>query len=770
MIRKASKLIITLGLSVGILSSVCLGVALGERILESPRPTSTVSTQLPDVNKYDTDLSVTHLDVFFKTDFQSNNVYTVVKASLENFSENTVDRAEFLLCPGMNYSDLSADIKHIYFLDRNERKDVKYAVRRVEDNGGKEWDIYVVSFERPVRPGEKLGFEFEYTIKGKPDYSSAPICKSNGGLKELFLKGDDWFYCPEVYVKSKRNVRPRTYRPSWKLSMEYPVGYVAVADGDPVRREERDGVVKEEWKSLMNGIPYVFINKYMVQRRSERGVTLEIYAPDEELLRKGAEKLDDYARIFNLYVELYGHPGSSIYRIVGSSALEGRGGMSTVMGQVVWMHSLDDTSLIAHEMAHTWWGKLIDNYGEGTKFLDEAMAEFSSRYVRRRLGEENCLSDNWIHTEKRRYFCPDFAVSDTWKWPPLIQQEGYSPGSVTAQNYHRGPLVLNQIRLILSDEVFFKCLKAFAAKYRGKRVNIYDFIDTINRVSGKDMTSELKGLLWSTGYASYRLAGFQSEKENGGYRTTVAIQNGGEYGLTCPLLLKMRGGEKREVFIVAAKDEKEFAFTTEEKVIGVVIDPELTTFQYHPEQKTRLWMAIKPEGMLNRVWYGKSYMYYSIGEYKKAIDTITEFFSIRQKKAENTEKAGKMFKPSAAYLFMRGVYYLALDGREHAEEDIKAAFPYMLEALQQGESVGPPSAFYTVGAIPEKDLDQYLTLLEQIAGREFSLETGLDEETKKRKVQEWKRWWEKEGKYQKLNLSALKERFERPKEIPSRSQ
>ncbi|MHC4352389.1 MAG: M1 family aminopeptidase [Planctomycetota bacterium] len=687
---------------------------LAEQIVESPRPASTVSMQLPDENKYDTDLSITRLDISLRTDFESNTVDTVVKASVENFSENTVDRAEFLLCPGMNYSDLSAEIKHIYLLHRNVRKDVKHNVRSVDDNGGKEWDIYIILFERPVRPGEKFGLEFDYTMKGKPDQSSAPICQSKEGLKELFLKGDDWFWCPELYVKSKPNVRPRTYRPSWKLSMEYPAGYVAVADGDPVRREERDGVVKEEWKSLMNGIPYVFINKYMVQRRSERGVTLEVYAPDEELLKKGAERLDDYAKILNLYVELYGHPGSSVYRIVGSSALEGRGGMSTVMGQVVSMHSLDDTSLIAHEMAHTWWGKLIDNYGEGTKFLSEAMAEFSSRYVRRRLGEENCLGNNWIHTEKRRYFCPDFAVSDTWKWPPLIQQEGYSRGSVTAQNYHRGPLVLNQIRLILGEEVFLKCLKAFATKYRCKTVNIYDFIDTINRVSGKDMTSELEGLLWSTGYASYRLAGFQSEKENGAYRTTVTIQNGGEYGLTCPLLLRMRGGEKREVFIVAGKDEEEFAFTSEKKVIGVVIDPELTTFQYHPEQKMRLWMAIKPERMLNRVWYGKSYMYYSVGEYNKAIDTITEFFSMRQKKAESTEKADKMFKPNAAYLFMRGVYYLALDDREHAEEDIKGAFPYMLDALQQGESVGPPCAFYTVGAIPEKDVDQYLALLRSI--------------------------------------------------------
>lgn len=725
--------------------------------------TSMVATQLPHENIYDTDLSITHLDISFKTDFEGNNVETVAKASIENFSGNTVDRAEFWLCPGMNDRDFGADVKHIYRLGGNEKQDLTYTMRTTEDiySKGNEWEIYEVFFERPILPGEKLELEFEYTMTGKPDHSSTPIAQSKDGLKELYLRGDDWVWCPSLYVKTKKRVFPRLYKPSWKLSMEYPAGYVAVADGELLRREETEGVVKDEWKSLMNGIPRVFISKYKVERWSGQGVTLEVYAPDEELLKKAADKFDDYARIFNLYVELYGHPGSSIYRVVGSAAQEG-GGMATAMGQVVSRHSLEDTSLIAHEMAHTWWGKLIGSYGEGSKFLSEAMAEFSKRWALRTLGEEDLLSASWIRLEKRRYFCRHFAVSDTWNWPPLIQQEGYNPNAVTAQNYHRGPLVLNQIRLTLGDEVFFKCLKAFATKYKNKAVNIYDFIDTINRVSGRDMTSELKGLLWSTGYPSYRLAGFESTKVDGGYRTKVRIQNEGEYGLTCPLLLKMRRSEQREDFKVEGGKEKEFVFTTEDEVTDIVIDPDLTTFQYHPDQKARLWQALKPAGLLNWVWYGKSYMYYSIGEYEKAIDTITEYFSsfMEQRRAKSIEEIAEMFKLNAAYLFMRGVYYLALDDREHAEEDIKMAFPYMLDAMEQGESIGPPGAYYTVGAIKEKDLDQYLALLKLIAGREFSFEKGLDDGAKKRKLERWKRWWEKEGKHQKLDLRALKERFE----------
>lgn len=729
-----------------------------EQIVESPRPTSTVSMQLPDENKYDTDLSITRLDIFVKTDFQSNNVDTVVKASVENFSDNPVDTAEFWLCPGMNDRDLSADIKHIYFLDKDGKKDLKYTVREIEGRNFKR--IHVVSFERPVKPGEKLELEFEYTMKGKPDHSSAPIWQSKDRVKELFLRGD-FHWCPTFYVESKKDVFPRLYRPDWKLSIEYPAGYVGVADGELVRREEKDGVVKEEWKSLINNYPQVFISKYKLERRTGEGVTLEIYAPDEELLKEGSDKFDDYAKIFNLYIDLYGHPGSSIYRIIASPSLEG-GALGLAMGLVMDKELLDGTQYVAHEMAHTWWGTLVTSYGEGSKFLREAMAEFSSAYAMSHLGAEIDGESRFLYIRRRR-FCFYIGIANPPKLRPLIQQEGYDAAKVTMENYRKGPLVLNQIRLILGDEVFFQCLKAFLTKHRGKTVNIHDFINTINRLSGRDMTSDLKNLLWSAGYPSYRLVGFESVKKDGGYRTKVRIHNEGEYGLSCPLLLKMKGGGKREMFKVDGKDEGQFVFTTDEKVIDVVIDPELTAFQYHPQQRARLWMSVKPRSFRNWIWYGKSHMYYLVGEHKKAISTITEYFSrsMERKKYKNIEELVDGSSLNAAYLFMRGIYYLALDDREHAEKDIELAFPPMLEALL-GMLTKPSwqlTAYRCAGVIPEEDLDQYLALLSQIAGRELSFEVGLDEEKKKQKVGEWKQWWEKKGKYQKLDISTLKERF-----------
>jgi hypothetical protein len=215
---------------------------------------------------------------------------------------------------------------------------------------------------------------------------------------------------------------------------------------------------------------------------------------------------------------------------------------------------------------------------------------------------------------------------------------------------------------------------------------------------------------------------------------------------------------------VDSKQEKDFVFTTTHKMIDVVIDPDMTALQYHPEQKLRLWKAMLKvmDGYGNNEAYGKSYIYCAQGEFKKAVDPISDYLrkAVTREKVKSIDELLKKDSFLAAYVFMRGVFYLGLDDLQHAEEDVRSAFPYMLRAMVHKESVRVPSAYYEVGAIAQKDLSEYLALLELIAGREFLFENGLDEPAKKQKVEEWHQWWEKEGRQSKLDLGPLKVRCE----------
>ncbi len=746
-------------------------VRLTGRLESLPYSVGAQAGQLSPTNSYGTGLLITHLDISLKTDFRSNSVPAVVLATLENTSPKPLDKAAFHLCTTGNDRHFRADVRRIQFLEETGEKQLQYIIREVPDPGIKDrqTSIYEVPFSRPVRPGERVRLRFEYTMAGQPDHSGAPIEQSKKGIKEIYLRGGDYRWCPSLYRERKTTITPDRLIPTWTLIMESPKGYVAVTDGELVRRGETNDWAIDEWKSLSPGVPHLYVGPYQVASRTFDGVTFEIYAPDGQRLQKAAAHLEKYARMFNLYSELYGNLGLRTYRIVCSSVAGV--GVGFISGQTIDLSMMNDTLHVAHEMAHAWWGHWFSPHGPGFKFLTEAMAEFSARWVvlcafpdeDRRF--DDSLADDFIVGWKQRQFCCYFPVTEpVWRSPvPLIPQpqESYDP---YFWNYNWGPLVVNHVRLVLGNETFFRCLKSFLGQYGGKRAGIEEFIQTIQTVSGIDMTAELRGLLWTTGCASYRAAGFASVKTGEGYRTSVRIQNEGDYGLTCPLLLKTIGGDTRGTFKVDGKQEKEFVFTTAYKVIDVVIDPDLTALQYHPEQKLRLWRALlgAMESYGNNEAFGKSYIYYALGEPRKAVNPISDYLrdSIKREKVNGIDELLKKSSFCAPYVFMRGVFYLGLDDFERAEEDVKSAFPYMLRALVHKDSVRVPGAYYEVGAITQKDLGEYLKLLGLITGREFSFGSDLDESAKKRKVEKWQQWWAKEGKHQKLDLGALKERCE----------
>ena len=94
-----------------------------------------------------------------------------------------------------------------------------------------------------------------------------------------------------------------------------------------------------------------------------------------------------------------------------------------------------------------------------------------------------------------------------------------------------------------------------------------------------------------------------------------------------------------------------------------------------------------------------------------------------------------------------------MNDKENAEKDIKFAIPFLFDSLTDERTI---SMFLHTGIIKEPDPEkQVIRLLTKITEKDFAFDAGIDEESKKQKVEEWKEWWEKEGKYQKLNLSGL---------------
>jgi len=726
--------------------------------------------------KYDADLCITHYQIFLKPDFQANRVDLTAAVHIRNLSAKTYDRADMLCGKPGDHDDWDVEVLDVSQIEKSGKTELGLTVKTIKDpfQGKTEWPLYEIQFLRPLNPGEEAVVEFRYRLTGKKSDDGFPLHRDKA--TELYLISD-FSWLPTMSVVYRPGKFPNFYKPGWDLRMEYPSGFVGAADGKQIKKEEKNGIVLEDWQSLTKDFPQLFIGRYAFETKQDGGYSVSMYYPQDKPVSEAARLvLDRGPRIYRTFSDLYGELESRNFNVVFSATDWGGHGLAS--GTVLSSRYFDvpNPSLILqtlfHEMAHSWWGSSVASFGEGSKFLREALAQFSSYWALRHLKGPHYF-ESLIRHQKMNNFNYYIALEGTNKQVPLIEQDGFDAQMTVAANYNKGPLIANQLRMELGDDVFFKALGTFARQFKGKTANIHDFVKTFNETAGRDLTPLFRDLCWNTGYASYKLSELRSIDLKEKFEIRVKIRNEGEIGVSCPLVLKTEAGEQRKVIRVPGKSEQEFIFAAVGAAKEATIDPEQTAFQYDPGQKYQALLTMDDSYLDDRVgenwlFFNVSYAQYLTGQYEKAAATISRqirwMMDFWKAKSEDellktlqamSQKSGYPLSPLvAAYIFMRGKYYFAFGDERKAENDIKTSLPVMAEFLYDSSS---SDSYTTTGLLPQKHTPKDMeSLISQLSGRTVGLEEGMSQEARKQKVQEWLSWWESEGRNQKLNLEVLR--------------
>lgn len=154
-------------------------------------------------------------------------------------------------------------------------------------------------------------------------------------------------------------------------------------------------------------------------------------------------------------------------------------------------------SLIAHELAHEWFGNLVTMNWWNDLWLNEAFASFMeqklSAYV---FGEdyERISNYDWL---KRDYFAQDqgpFAHSIV---PKRIKTLHELFDGVT---YAKGVQVVKMLERYLGEEVFQQGIRDYLNKYQFKNASTNQFISSMSEVSGRPLEDFAEGWLDHPGY------------------------------------------------------------------------------------------------------------------------------------------------------------------------------------------------------------------------------------------------------------------------------
>ena len=141
--------------------------------------------------------------------------------------------------------------------------------------------------------------------------------------------------------------------------------------------------------------------------------------------------------------------------------------------------------ILAHEMAHQWWGQAVGwkNYHE--QWISEGFAQyFAALYAEKKLGP--AVIGNVMKQMRRT------ALEYSRQGPVYL---GYRLGHIKADSrvfrsiiYNKAAMVLHMLRLFVGDEAFFRGISEFYGEWQYRKAGTGDFIAAMEKSSGRPLT------------------------------------------------------------------------------------------------------------------------------------------------------------------------------------------------------------------------------------------------------------------------------------------
>jgi aminopeptidase N len=226
-----------------------------------------------------------------------------------------------------------------------------------------------------------------------------------------------------------------------------------------------------------------------------------------------------------------------------------------------------NTGLVAHELAHQWFGDYVTCKTWSDIWVNEGFATFSealyAESVSGELGYQREINENM-----------DFAKEATGS---IFVQNTSSINQIFnyRRTYAKGATVLHMLRGVLGDETFFKALKNYLNQYQNSVASIRDFQAVVEQTSNQDLKYFFDEWLFGTGYPTYNF-GWQSEADESVSVTIEQDNTSGNELFQMPVDLKLTLADNSEktVTVMVSKAEEKFTIQNlSAAVTDVEFDP-----------------------------------------------------------------------------------------------------------------------------------------------------------------------------------------------------
>lgn len=307
----------------------------------------------------------------------------------------------------------------------------------------------------PLLPGQ--AFEVVVTYSGRP--STVPGVGGGAGWEELTdgalvaAQPDGapaWFPC---------NDRPSS-KASYRITVATPAAYTTVANGILVERRQTASRVVWEYEQAQPMATYLAtlqIGRYTSWRLEGSAVPMVVHAPGR-LTAAANRSFAQQPAMMRAFTEYFGpYPFPAYTVVVTDDALEIPLESQTLstFGSNHLTLDWQNQRLIAHELAHQWFGNAVTVRCWSDIWLHEGFACYAEWLWSEASGRESAGQHAAAHWRRLAALPQDLVLTDPTP-----------AGMFDDRVYKRGALTLHAVRLMLGDQRFFAALRSWVAAHR----------------------------------------------------------------------------------------------------------------------------------------------------------------------------------------------------------------------------------------------------------------------------------------------------------------
>jgi aminopeptidase N len=158
--------------------------------------------------------------------------------------------------------------------------------------------------------------------------------------------------------------------------------------------------------------------------------------------------------------------------------------------------------VLAHEVAHQWWGDLITMREWSHTWLNESFGTYSDYlWTRHERGEDEGA---WALVGKKNAYLREARTR--YVRPIVFNRYERPDDNFDAHTYPKGACILHQLRFVLGDGAFFRALGAFLDEYAFEAVDTYDFMKTVKEATGQNMDWFFEQYIFSPGHPVFEIS------------------------------------------------------------------------------------------------------------------------------------------------------------------------------------------------------------------------------------------------------------------------